>query len=186
MIDAIGSGIKRMFNIQRKKYFPLPDYEFTADKVKLTITGKVVDLNYARKVAAIPDLSLTDIMALDKVSKSKVLNDDEINRLKTRGLIEGRKPNFHISATVALATGEKADYIKQRGIDDEYCQKIILDYLRKFGEGKKEDFEKVLLDKLPDVLDQKQKSNKVKNNLQKLRKQGLIYPKGKLWKMSKQ
>jgi ATP-dependent DNA helicase RecG len=186
MIDAIGSGIKRMFNIQRKKYFPLPDYEFTADKVKLTITGKVVDLNYARKVAAIPDLSLTDIMALDKVSKSKVLNDDEINRLKTKGLIEGRKPNFHISATVALATGEKADYIKQRGIDDEYCQKIILDYLRKFGEGKKEDFEKVLLDKLPDVLDQKQKSNKVKNNLQKLRKQGLIYPKGKLWKMSKQ
>jgi ATP-dependent DNA helicase RecG len=29
MIDAIGSGIRRMFNIQRKKFFPLPDYEFS-------------------------------------------------------------------------------------------------------------------------------------------------------------
>ncbi|MBN1116288.1 MAG: putative DNA binding domain-containing protein [Bacteroidales bacterium] len=185
MIDAIGSGIKRMFNIQRKKFFPLPDYEFTADKVKLTITGKVVDINYARKVAAIPDLSLADIIALDKVSKSKVLNDNEINQLKNKGLIEGRKPNFHISATVARATGEKADYIKQRGIDDDYCQKIIMDYLKKFGEGKREDFEKVLLDKLPDILDLSQKSNKIKNNLQKLRIQGFIYPDGKIWRMSK-
>src|SRR5690554_249740 len=186
MIDAIGSGIKRMFNIQRKKYFPLPDYEFTADKVKLTITGKVVDMNYARKVAAIPDLTLTDIIALDKVSKSKVLNNNEINQLKNKGLIEGRKPNFHISATVAQATGEKADYIKQRGIDDNYCQKIIIDYLKKFGEGKREDFERVLLGKLPDVSDQKQKSNKIKNNLQKLRVKGIISPIGKVWKMSKQ
>lgn len=185
MIDAIGSGIKRMFNIQRKKFFPLPDYEFAADKVKLTITGKVVDINYARKVAEIKDLSLSDIMALDKVSKSKVLNEVEIHQLKTKKLIEGRKPNFHISATVARATGEKADYIKQRGIDDEYCQKIILDYLMKFGEGKKEDFDKVLLDKLPDVLDQTQKSNKIKNNLQRLRTQGKIYPDGKMWKMYK-
>ncbi len=185
MIDAIGSGIKRMFNIQRKKFFPLPDYEFSPNTVKLTVTGKVVDINYARKVAAIPDLSLIDIIALDKVSKSKSLNNDEINQLKAKSLIEGRKPNFHISATVARVTGDKADYIKQRGIDDGYCQKIILDYLKKFKEGKREDFEKVLLDKLPDVLDPAQKSNKIKNNLQKLRMKGLIYPEGKIWKMSK-
>jgi len=45
MIDAIGSGIKRMFNIQWRKFFPLPDYEFDHQKVKLTVTGKVLDLN---------------------------------------------------------------------------------------------------------------------------------------------
>lgn len=185
MIDAIGSGIKRMFNIQRKKFFPMPEYEFGGNKVKLTIMGKVVDLNYARKIASMPSLSLADIIALDKVAKGKAISESEIKDLKSKDLIEGRKPNFHISATVAKVTGEKADYIKQRGIDDQYCQKIILDYLRKFGEGKKEDFEKVLLDKLPDVLDQNQKSNKIKNNLQRLRIQGLIYPKGKVWKMSK-
>ena len=82
-------------------------------------------------------------------------------------------------------TGEKADCIKQRGIDDEYCQKIILDYLTNFKEGKKSDFENVLLDKLPDVLDTEQKKNKIKNNLQSLRKQGIIQPVGKKWIMSK-
>ncbi|HRN42166.1 MAG TPA: putative DNA binding domain-containing protein [Vicingus sp.] len=174
MIDAIGSGIKRMFNIQRKKFFPLPDYEFVDNKVKLTVTGKVVDIDYARKVAAIKELDLLDIIALDKVSKSKVLNDAEVSRLKSKGLIEGRKPNFHISATVANATGDKADYIKHRGIDDEYCQKIIVDYLKKFKEGKKEDFEKVLFDKLPDVLSLLQKSHKIKNILQKMKREGKI------------
>ena len=185
MIDAIGSGIKRMFTIQRNKYFPMPEYEFGGNKVKLTITGKVVDINYARKIASMPDLSLIDILALDKVAKRKNLSENEIRNLKTKGLIEGRKPNFHISATVAKVTGEKADYIRQRGIDDDYCQKIILDYLNKFGEAKREDLEKVLLDKLPDVLDLAQKRNKVRNNLQKLRLQGMISPTGKIWKMSK-
>lgn len=174
MIDAIGSGIKRMFTIQRKKYFPLPEYEFTGNKVKLTITGKVVDINYARKIVSMPDLGLVDIISLDKVSKGKTLSESEIRNLKSKGLIEGRKPNFHISATVAKVTGEKADYIKQRGIDDEYCQKIILDYIKKFGRGKRDDFERILLDKLPDVLDLEQKRSKVKNILQKMKRESKI------------
>ena len=54
-----------------------------------------------------------------------------------------------------------------------------------FKEGKREDFEKILLDKLPDVLDISQKQNKIKNNLQSLKRQGLIEPRGKVWTMSK-
>jgi hypothetical protein len=61
----------------------------------------------------------------------------------------------------------------------------VLDYIKKFGEGKREDFEKVLLDKLPYVLDKSQKQNKIKNNLQALRKQAEIEPQRKIWKMSK-
>jgi len=185
MIDTIGSGIKKMFIIQKRKYFPLPEYDILDNKVKVTITGKVIDVNYARKLATVSDLSLTDIISLDKVAKGKRLSTMEIKELKKKSLIEGRKPNFHIAASVASVTGEKGSYIKQRGIDDDYCQKIIIDYLKKFGEGKRSDFESILLDKLPDVLDENQKQNKVKNNLQKLRKEGLIEPYGKNWKMSK-
>ncbi|UBZ08951.1 putative DNA binding domain-containing protein [Leeuwenhoekiella palythoae] len=185
MIDTIGSGIKKMFFIQKNKYFPLPDYDTTFNKVKVSITGKVIDINYARKLATVNDLSLSDIIALDKVAKGKPLTSQEIKDLKNKKLIEGRKPNFHIAASVAQATDKKGDYIKQRGIDDKYCQKIIIDYLENFKEGKRSDFEGILLDKLPDVLDEVQKQNKIKNNLQKLRKQGLIIPEGKVWKMSK-
>ena len=185
MIDTTGSGIKRMFTIQRNKFFPLPDYDLSKRKVQLSIIGKVLDVKYAQKLAQMPKLTLEEIILLDKVAKGKAITDDEAKTLKAKYLIEGRKPNFHISANVANATGEKADYIKQRGIDDGYCQKMILEYLNKFKEAKREDFEKVLLDKLPDVLDISQKRNKIKNNLQNLRKQGLIGIKGKIWKMSK-
>jgi ATP-dependent DNA helicase RecG len=185
MIDTIGSGIKKMFFIQKNKFFPLPDYDFRNQKIMVQITGKVVYVNYARKLAELKELSLQEIMLLDKVAKSKAITTDEVKRLKIKNLIEGRMPNYHISSSVATVTGDKSDYIKQRGIDDSYCQKIILDYLSKFTEGKKSDFEQILLDKLPDVLDIKQKKNKVKNNLQSLRKQGKIVTEGKVWRMSK-
>jgi ATP-dependent DNA helicase RecG len=185
MIDAIGSGIKKMFNIQRRKFFPLPEYVIKTTDVKVIITGKVIDINYAKKLAMVPNLSLEEIILLDKVAKNKKLKKEEILLLKGKNLIEGRKPNFHISATVAKATGDESVYIKQRGIDDEYCQKIIIDYLKKFGEGKRADFDKILLDKLPDVLNKNQKLNKIKNILQKLKSSGLISPDGKVWKMTK-
>lgn len=185
MIDTIGSGIKKMFVIQKNKYFPLPDYDFSNEKIKVQITGKVVNVNYARKLAELKELSLQEIMLLDKVAKNKPISNEDVRLLKLKKLIEGRKPNYHVSSSIANVTGEKADYIKQRGIDDTYCQKIILDYLSKFNQGRKSDFEQILLDKLPDVLDIEQKKNKVKNNLQTLRKQGKIFPDGKVWKMSK-
>ena len=42
MIDTIGSGIKKMFVIQRNKFFPLPEYSFDKGRVKVEITGKGV------------------------------------------------------------------------------------------------------------------------------------------------
>lgn len=53
------------------------------------------------------------------------------------------------------------------------------------GEGQRSDFEGLLLDKLPDVLDIDQKKNKVKNILQSMRRNGLIETEGKIWRMSK-
>ncbi|MCD4719635.1 MAG: putative DNA binding domain-containing protein [Desulfobacula sp.] len=185
MIDTIGSGIKKMFTIQKKKFFPLPEYTLTNNQVKVVITGKVLDMNYAKKLAQIPKLSLNDIILLDKVQKHKPLEDTEIKKLRKNRLIEGRKPNFYISSQVARKTGQKADYMHLKGIDDNYCKKIIVDYLREFSEGKRADFEKILLDKLSGVLDEQQKKNKIKNYLQTLKKAGVINIIGKTWQMSK-
>jgi ATP-dependent DNA helicase RecG len=62
---------------------------------------------------------------------------------------------------------------------------MILDYLKEFKEGKKDDFEKILLDKLPEILDISQKKNKIKNILQSMKNEGMIRVEGKIWKMSK-
>ncbi len=183
MIDTIGSGIKRMFNIQRRKFFPLPEYSFNDNQVKVVVTGKVLDINYARKLAAMPSLSLIEIMLLDKVQKKKSLTDAETRRLKRKKLIEGRKPNFHISAEVAEQTDQQVDYSRRKGVDDEFCQEMILNYLGDFGSGKKADFEKILLDKLPGVLSETQKKDKLRNLLQKLRKAGKIENRNREWRL---
>ena len=74
--------------------------------------------------------------------------------------------------------------MKQRGIDGEYCRKMIVDYLTKFKTGTREDFERVILDKLPDVLSDTQKKNKIRNILQVLKNKGVIeIDKGKSWKL---
>lgn len=163
MIDTIGSGIKKMFVIQKNKYFPLPDYDFSNNKITVQIIGKVVDVNYARKLAELKELSLQEIMLLDKVAKNKAITADEVRQLKSKNLIEGRKPNYHISSSVANVTGEKADYIKQRGFKDGHYKQMILDFIKEYGSASKQDIDKLILDILPKVLDEKQKSNKVRN-----------------------
>jgi ATP-dependent DNA helicase RecG len=174
MIDTIGSGIKKMFIIQKNKYFPLPDYDLRNDKITVQVTGKIVDINYARKLAELKDLSLQEIMLLDKVAKNKTITDEEARQLRAKKLIEGRKPNYHISSSVANVTGEKAKYIRQRGINDKYCMKIIIDYIEEFKVASRSEIEELVLNKLPDVLDDTQKKHKVKNLLQKLKRANKI------------
>lgn len=185
LIDTIGSGIRKMFVIQKKRFFPLPEYQLDHDRVQVTITGRVLDVSYARKLAELPDLSLDDIILLDRVQKRKSLTNTQAKYLKQQGLIEGRKPNFHISAQVAQQSDEKAQYIRNRGFDDQHYKQMITEYIEKFGEAKRSDIDHLLVDKLPDVLDESQKSHKIKNLLQSLKNKGVITVEGKVWKMSK-
>lgn len=184
MIDTIGSGIKRMYNIQRKKFFPLPDYDLSNNKVQVTFYGKIMDMNYAQKLAEIPDLSLDEIIYLDKVAKGKAINKNEAAVLRNRNLIEGRRPNYHISSDVAEATGEKASYIKHKGLDDNYYEELILEYLRKFNTASSREFKELLIDKLPTVLSGSQKENKLRNMLQKMKRNNLIaITRDRMWKL---
>ncbi len=163
MVDTSGGGIRKMFNYQRARFFPMPEYDLSDNRVKVAITGKVLDMDYARVLAQKKNLELIDIMMLDKVQKKKPLDDFEIDRLRSRNLIEGRKPNFHISFSVAEKTNQKAEYIKTRGLKDDYFKKLILEYLEKYKRASREDIDHLLLDILPGVLDEKQKKNKIHN-----------------------
>jgi ATP-dependent DNA helicase RecG len=108
MIDTIGSGIKRMFTIQREKLFPMPDYNFADNRVLMKITGKILDLEYAKVLVQLPILSLSEVILLDKVQKQKPLSSEEVNLLQQRKLIKGESTHLHISP---------------RGIDDDECKK---------------------------------------------------------------
>ena len=177
MVDTAGGGIRKMFNYQRERFFPMPEYDLTGGKVKVTVIGKVLDLDFARVLARNPNLSLEQIIALDKVQKRKKLADEEIKSLKDYGLIEGRKPNYIISAQVIASLSDrelKAQYIKHTKLEDEHYKKLIIEYLKKFGKSHRKDIERVLWDKLPDILTEVQKKNKIGNLLSALRMEGKI------------
>ena len=79
---------------------------------------------------------------------------------------------------MADALGLKAKYIHQRGLDDQYYQKLVLDYLQQYGQATRTDLDALLLRKLPDVLTDAQKANKIKNLMQSMKRAGLIQPHG--------
>ena len=179
MIDTMGYGIHSIHVRQARRYFPMPDYDLSSPHaVRMTVYGSVVDPAYSRMLMQKTNLPLDEILALDRVQKRVPLTDPMIKRLRRDGLIEGRKPNLHVSASVAKVTASKADYIRTRAQDDDYYGKLITDYLRKFERATREEIDKLLKDKLSDALDETQKSNKIGNLLTKLRRRGTLVNKG--------
>jgi len=169
MVDTIGSGIRRMFNFQRSRFFPMPEYDFSGGKVKLTITGKVLDLNYARLLAQNSSLSLLEIMLVDKVQKRIDPTKEELKLLRAKGLVEGKKPNIIISAKVAQTTGQKAAYTRNKAFSKQQYFDWIIKGIKDHGSLSRQDIVQLLWDRLSDLYTDKQKKLKITNLLSELR-----------------
>jgi ATP-dependent DNA helicase RecG len=162
-----------------RRYFPMPDYDLSdAGAVKLAIHGGVVDPAYSRLLIQKTDLPLADVLALDRVQKKLPIPDEAAARLRRAGLIEGRKPEYHVSAQVAAATDQKADYIRTRAQDDEFYAKLLTDYLQRYGGATRSEINRLLLPKLSEALSAEQKNNKIANLLTRLRRTNRIQNSG--------
>ena len=175
MIDTASMGIRRVYSIQKEKLFPMPDYDLSRyQQVRVTVYGKVLNDNYTKILFENPDMDLDTVYLLDRVQKGESISRLEAATLRKLGLVEGKIPKLFVSATVAEALDQKAQYIKNKGFDDQYYKQLIVDYLNKWGKGRKNDFEKLLFDKLPDSLTAEQKNTKIRNLLSSLRIHGVI------------
>lgn len=169
MIDTQGGGIKRMFQKQRNRFFPLPDYDLSEpDRVKVEIQGRILDERYTRLLMAHTDLDLFTIILLDKVQKRRTITPEEHRSLKARKLVEGRYPNVVVAAKVAAAVGDKAKHIRDRGFEGRYYRDLILELIKEHQPVTREDIDRLLLDKLPEILSEKQKLTKIHNLLTSL------------------
>ena len=191
MIDTMGLGIRRMFLEQRKRFFPLPEYDLTEPThVQMTIYGKLIDENYSRILMEEQDLSLAEVILLDRIQKNQSVDRPLATELRKRKLVEGRYPNLYISATVARTTGQKAEYTRHRAFDNQYYKDLIIRFIEQHKQGSSEDFRILLLDKLSDTLTDRQKRDKVRNLLQELVREGRIVNRGSrglgaLWELRK-
>lgn len=76
MIESIGSGIKRMFVLQKQRCFPLPEYTF-GDNVELTIYGNIIDREYTNKLMESPEMDLGTVFILDKIQKNYPITEND-------------------------------------------------------------------------------------------------------------
>ena len=186
MVDTIGSGIRRMFYKQRDRLYPMPDYDFNDNKVKVTIIGKVLDIDYAMLLSKDKTLTLIDIEMLSRVQMHKPLSDEEIAYLRKRKLVEGRKSSLYFAKSVAKATGQKAEYTRNKGFDDEYYKDLILKALDQHVTMSRPEIDTLLMTKLPEALTEKQKITKIGHLLTSLRKTDkIIFGEKKLWRRKK-
>ena len=186
MIDTRGLGIHWMFQRQRQRYLPMPEYNKSlTDRVRLTIQGYVIDLDYSLMLMNASALDLTTVYLLDKVQKEQPISDKAASYLKKLKLIEGRKPHYHISKQVAGLTHNEVNYTKMKGLDDSYYKHMIITALTQHGPRNTQFFRELLYDKLPDLLTVAQKNDKVKNMLAALRRAGLVRSENYLWHLSK-
>lgn len=174
MVDTIGSGIRRMFNLQKQRFFPMPDYDFSDNKVKLTIVSKVLDMDYAALLAKDHSLNLMEMELLSRIQMHRNLTDYEIAYLRKRKLVEGRKNALYVAKTVASNIGKKADYTKNKGLDDKYYKDLLSKFIKQHKKVSRKDVDELLLTKLPEALTEKQKITKIGHLLSALKKAGVI------------
>jgi ATP-dependent DNA helicase RecG len=177
MIETQGGGIRKIFNFQKQRFFPLPDFNFDDNKVKVTITGKILDENFARIIIKNSNLGLDEVILLDKVQKHKEITDTEFKYLKKLKCIEGRRPNIYLSYNIIESINDKslqAEYLANRSFDDSYFKDMIIEYLKKFGDTKRSTIESLIIPKLSAVLTDVKKKNKVANLLKSLKTEGKI------------
>lgn len=187
MIDTIGRGIKKMFQEQRKRYFPMPDYIIDNEKqeVAVTIYGKMLDEKYTTLLKTDHSLTLSDCLLLDAIQKHHPLPIESIEYLKHKKLIEGRAPNYTISLYVARQTHQLGTYTKEKGLPSEQLKSMILQLAGHAGaEGfKRQDAYEAVTNILPSNKSYKQKLRIVGQLLESLAANNKIESFGKKWRI---
>lgn len=176
MVDSQGFGIHDMYQHQRDRFLPMPDYDRSNEShVILEIPGQVINREYSETLMENGSLDLLTVVLLDRVQKGKPLTKEALKILRTQKLIEGRSPNVIISRKVAGITHQEAEYTDLSGFDDQWYRDLIIKALKDHGKLRRSDFDKLLIPKLPGVLSESQKKSKVGNLLTSLRVEGKIY-----------
>ncbi len=111
---------------------------------------------------------------LDRIQKGLLVEKEDVDRLRSQKLVEGRLTSLYLSASAAKSIDESTSYIKNKGFDDKYYKDLVVEYLKQYGKAKKKDIRELLWDKLPDALSDKQKEYKIGNLLAVLKKNNIF------------
>lgn len=185
MIDTVGLGIKKIYTLQRDRFFPMPDYDIDKENrmVGVTIYGKMIDEKYSAILKNKDKLSLKECIWLDAIQKHRPVTKEAIDHLRERKLIEGKGSNLSISLGVARMTRQVAHYTKNKGLAFEALKKLILQLAHNAGEDgfKRVDAFEALEQTLPSGKTNKAKQDYLGRILSKMAENGLLRIEGRKW-----
>lgn len=185
MIDTVGRGIKKIYTLQRDRFFPMPDYDIDKENrmVGVTIYGKMIDEKYSAILKNKDKLSLKECIWLDAIQKHRPVTKEAIDHLRERKLIEGKGSNLSISLGVARMTRQVAHYTKNKGLAFEALKKLILQLAHNAGEDgfKRVDAFEALEQTLPSGKTNKAKQDYLGRILSKMAENGLLRIEGRKW-----
>ena len=185
MIDTVSRGIKKMFNEQWRRHFPMPDYEIDQIKKKVVVRiyGNEINKQYTDLLKTNDTLSLWDCISLDAVQKGRTIHEDIAQDLLKRGLIEGDAPHYSISLSIAKNTHQLPSYTKTKGLDKEKLRQMILQFLQNAGDegAKRDSIYEYLRDVLPSNKTDEQQLRMVGKLLVEMDENKLITTKGRKW-----
>ena len=185
MIDIVGRGIRKIFNQQWERRFPMPDYEIDAAKkeVAVRLYGNVINEKYTKLLKENKDLSLEDCILLDAVQKGHRLNESDAKNLLERGLIEGNYPDLTISLSIARQTKQLPEYTKVKGLERDKIKQMALQFIQNAGEeGTRREFViEYLREALPARNTKEQNQRLVGNILAEMSNEGLVIQKNRNW-----
>ena len=185
MIDIVGRGIRKIFNQQWERRFPMPDYEIDAAKkeVAVRLYGNAINEKYTKLLKENKDLSFEDCLLLDAVQKGHQLNEVDAQNLLSRGLIEVQDDQYYISLDVARKTKQVPEYTKSKGLEKQKLIQMILQYLKNAGEegSERDGIYEYLKDVLPQNKTREQQLRMLGDLLNSMKDENLIIAKGRTW-----
>lgn len=187
MIDTVGRGIPKLFKEQRRRFFPMPEYEIddNAKTVSVTIYGIASDDAYTDLLKSDSTLSLMECLWLDAVRTHRPITKEAARHLKDKKLIEGKAPRYNIALSVAKKVQQIGQYTKETGLNKKALIKLVLQLAVNAGNigFKRADVFEIIEQSLPASMTRKQKLDHVSNMLRAMQANGFLVKtdNGKAW-----
>lgn len=187
MIDTVGRGIPKLFKEQRRRFFPMPEYEIddSAKTVSVTIYGIASDDAYTDLLKSDSTLSLMECLWLDAVRTHRPITKEAARHLKDKKLIEGKAPRYNIALSVAKKVQQIGQYTRETGLNKKAQVKLILQLAFNAGSTgfKRAVAFEIIEQSLPASMTKTQKLNHVSHMLRDMQTDGLLKKNdsGKSW-----
>lgn len=187
MIDTVGRGIPKLFKEQRRRFFPMPEYEIddNTKTVSVTIYGIASDDAYTDLLKSDSTLSLMECLWLDAVRTHRPITKEAARHLKDKKLIEGKAPRYNIALSVAKKVQQIGQYTKETGLNKKALVKLVLQLAVNAGNigFKRADVFEIIEQSLPANMTRKQKLDHVSNMLRAMQANGFLVKtdNGKAW-----